>query len=175
MFDKAQLLEKAARSSYSSTVPLYSPINAAIPLTDLPSDSATSLSTPATASGIQGQKCYFCGNSKHPRSRCPARDATCSKFQKKQKVCRGGAPPLTTRGTSAAMWHPTVITVSAAVPLSFAKSTTSVSIMDLKPKHLLTLAVWKVSLTLSWSSQLLFMSILHLVQFQWQSPRWPQK
>ena len=36
-------------------------------------------------------RCYFCGYSKHPRAKCPARDASCHKCQKKghfSKVCR---------------------------------------------------------------------------------------
>ena len=36
-------------------------------------------------------KCYFCGYSKHPRFRCPAKDALCKGCGKKghfQKVCQ---------------------------------------------------------------------------------------
>ena len=38
------------------------------------------------------QKCYFCGNKRHPRRDCPARDALCHKCQKighYGKVCKG--------------------------------------------------------------------------------------
>ena len=33
--------------------------------------------------GNQKQKCYFCGNDRHPRSKCPARDSICNKCSKK--------------------------------------------------------------------------------------------
>ena len=39
-------------------------------------------------------KCYFCGFSKHPRSKCPAREATCKKCNKVghfQRVCQSVA------------------------------------------------------------------------------------
>ena len=42
------------------------------------------------AVGSNGSTCFFCGNSNHPRSRCPAHDAVCSKCQKRghfAKVC----------------------------------------------------------------------------------------
>ena len=134
MFDQARSLESAACSSESYKV-LPPPMNAAIPKAnveaDPPTDPSTDPATLAAASGTQGRKCYFCGNKWHPRYKCPARDATCSKCQKKghfQEVCRGGAPPSTTRGASAATWNPTLATISAAVPQSLVKSTITVSI-----------------------------------------------
>ncbi len=60
-----------------------------------------------------------------PRMRC-----TCSKCRKKghfQKVCRRGAPPQSEGRTSAAMWQPTLTTISAEVPQSLTKSTIMVS------------------------------------------------
>ena len=43
------------------------------------------------ASAAANNKCFFCGNARHPRAKCPARDAICNKCQKKghfAKVCR---------------------------------------------------------------------------------------
>ena len=45
--------------------------------------------TPVMA--VVSAKCFFCGLSKHPRFKCPARDANCNKCRKKGhyvKVCR---------------------------------------------------------------------------------------
>ena len=43
-------------------------------------------------------KCFFCGNKKHSRAACPAKDAVCNRCQKKghfAKVCKSN-PPLST-------------------------------------------------------------------------------
>ena len=45
----------------------------------------------SSASSAANIKCFFCGNARHPRAKCPARDAICNKCQKKghfAKVCR---------------------------------------------------------------------------------------
>ena len=51
----------------------------------------------ANGSTKKNDKCFFCGNARHPRKRCPARDATCNNYQKKGNfaiVCRSDrAPP----------------------------------------------------------------------------------
>ena len=129
MFDQARSLGTAARSSesYRAVLP---PVNAAV----VPDESCHPTTSPsalvsasASASGLQRQKCFFCGYSRHPRSKCPAQDATCSKCQKKghfKKVCCGSAPQLSAEGTSAAMWRSMI----AAASPSLAKSTTTVSI-----------------------------------------------
>ena len=39
----------------------------------------------------QKQKCFFCGNDRHPRARCPAKDSVCNKCAKvghREKVCQ---------------------------------------------------------------------------------------
>ena len=137
MFDQARSLETEARSSesYRAVLP---PVNAAA-VPDESRDPTTSpftlASASASASGLQRQKCFFCGYSRHPCSKCPARDATCSKCQKKghfKKVCHGSAPQLSAEGTSAAMWQPMI---AAASPL-LAKSTTTVSINGYEAKAL---------------------------------------
>ena len=95
-------------------------------------DPTVNPSTLSTASSFQGgEKCFFCGYQRHPRSKYPARDATCSKCRKKghfQKVCRSGAPRQSEGRTSAAMWQPTLATISAEVPQSLTKSTIIVSV-----------------------------------------------
>ena len=41
--------------------------------------------------GAEKQKCFFCGNDRHPRQKCPARESVCNKCQKTghwERVCR---------------------------------------------------------------------------------------
>ena len=90
------------------------------------------------APAVRNQKCFFCGNGKHPRFKCPARDAVCSNCQKKgrfRKVCRSGASSLMEKGTSAAMW-PTLAAVTASVPPSLTKSAAPVTVNGLETKAL---------------------------------------
>ena len=138
MFDQARSLESAVRSSEFYSAPLP-PINAAIPPADVPPELSTDPATLA-ASGLQGQKCFFCGNSRHSHSKCPARDVTCSSCRKKghfQRVCHGRDPTLSPKKTSAATWNSTIAMVSAAVaPQSLTKSTTVVSINGFNAKAL---------------------------------------
>ena len=84
--------------------------------------------------------CYFCGNSKHPRRNCPARDVQCHKCSKKghyAKVCKS----LPAGQTSAAAYAsevdvgqtsnshaPSLATVVAATPKSPFKVSTEVLI-----------------------------------------------
>ncbi|XP_059804785.1 uncharacterized protein LOC132380106 isoform X2 [Hypanus sabinus] len=52
---------------------------------------STSSPTQTTAVARQKPVCYFCGHKKHPRQRCPAREATCSSCRKRghfAKVCK---------------------------------------------------------------------------------------
>ena len=90
MFDQARSLELAMRNSESYASPPLS-VNAAVPLTATEDQEQIDSGTLA-AVGSDASTCFFCGNSNNPRSRCPARDAVCSKCQKKghfAKVCRG--------------------------------------------------------------------------------------
>ncbi|XP_059841033.1 uncharacterized protein LOC132402257 isoform X1 [Hypanus sabinus] len=55
--------------------------------------SRDSTSSPTLTTAVARQKpvCYFCGHKKHPRQRCPAREATCSSCGKRghlAKVCK---------------------------------------------------------------------------------------
>ena len=125
MFDQARALESAMRSSESYTA--LQPFNAAISSLETGTHSTT-VADPtllAPTLGATNAKCFFCGNVKHPRSKCPARDSICHKCQKKghfAKVCRG--KPFKTDEVSAALWSPTLATVGT--PEALKKSTATV-------------------------------------------------
>ena len=135
MFDQARALESAIRSSESYTVP--SPfVNAAVPPTPAPMEEQFD---PSTLAAIEPEApaCFFCGNSKHPRSRCPARDVICLKCQKKghfSKVCRGKA--VNKNKVSAAAWSPTTATVPEGTPTSLQKSSATIDIEGIHVKAL---------------------------------------
>ena len=81
-FDTARSLEMAQKQSESyntlgpSTVAsIYQPSSENL---IQPSVAAVS-----SANKNNNNKCYFCGNSRHPRSKCPAKDATCNDCSKK--------------------------------------------------------------------------------------------
>ena len=60
-------------------------INAAIPAETLsPVDSQEN--TLVAAVEKTSSSSYFCCNKRHPRSKCPAKDATCAKCQKKDTL-----------------------------------------------------------------------------------------
>ena len=85
--------------------------------------------------GSNASTCFFCGNSNHPRSECPAHDAVCSNCQKKghfAKVCCGRK--ISKNKISAAAWSPTLATVGA--PESLSKSLGTVIIEGLEVKAL---------------------------------------
>ncbi|CAB4023460.1 Retrovirus-related Pol poly from transposon opus [Paramuricea clavata] len=112
-FDQAPALELAMRSSETYTVTQPS-VNAAVPTYSDISHSPTELPESRTVAAMEVENsCFFCGNARHPRSKCPARDVTCLKCQKKghfAKVCRG--KPANPRGRiSAAVWSPSLATV----------------------------------------------------------------
>lgn len=86
-FDLARSLELAHKqsASYSST-PCGASATPAIEEPVFDTDSQNCCSTV--------DSCYFCGYRKHPRARCPAKDAICKTCLKKghfAKVCRSGA------------------------------------------------------------------------------------
>ena len=90
------------------------------------------------AVGPKTPMCIFCGQPKHPRARCPARDAICSACSKKghfAKVCRAkpptktaartGGAPATAPGATCTVWEPQSSTPYWAVPAGGASSAPS--------------------------------------------------
>ena len=127
MFDQAQALELAMRSSESYTMPQPN-INAAVPQPTTPSVEQQDPSVVAVEE-VKGLTCFFCGNNKHPRSRCPAREATCLKCSKKghfAKVCRANQSTQKSK-VSAAIWSPLLATVPTSTTKSLSKSSATVS------------------------------------------------
>ena len=123
------------RSSESYTV-APSSVNAAVPLT--PALTAEH-PYPSTLAAVEPEAptCFFCGNSKHPRSRCPARETICLNCQKKghfSKVCRGKT--VEKKKVSAAAWSPTLATVPAGTPTSLLKSSATIDIEVMQVKAL---------------------------------------
>ena len=127
MFDQARALELAMRSSESYTMPQPN-ISAAVPQPTTPSAEQQDPSTVAVAE-VKALTCFFCGNNKHPHSRCPAREATCLKCSKKghfAKVCRTKQSTQKSK-VSAATWSPLLATVPTSTTKSLSKSSATVS------------------------------------------------
>ena len=137
IFDQARSLELAMRNSESYSGP-PSFVNAAIPpatTVDQEQIDPSTLAAVGSNGSPQATTCFFCGNSNHPRSKCPARDAVCSHCQKKghfAKVCQG--KKVNKNRVSAAAWSPTLATVGA--PESLSKSSGTVTIQGLEVKAL---------------------------------------
>jgi len=116
MFDQARSLESAMKSH--STPNML--VNAAIPVKS--SDHQADNLAGATAEPTSFS-CYFCGNSKHPRSKCPAKDATCAKCQKKGHYARVCQSKASSR-VSASVHLPVIATTQC--PGSLSKSTATI-------------------------------------------------
>ena len=113
IFNQARALEMAQKNSesYSVTPPF---INAA---------SGKANQQP---SGKQGQteKCYFCGNSRHSRIKCPAKDVNCNICSKKghfAKVCQSKPQDLPNQQTVASMHFPFLAAITGQAPYSLRK------------------------------------------------------
>jgi len=84
---KAQLTATHNMEAYA---PVHTPYAA-------PTGGLQAPQTPPTMAAVQGKpgpRCYFCGQEKHPRKHCPAKDCICSACGKKghyAKVCRSSA------------------------------------------------------------------------------------
>ena len=145
MFTQARSLDAAQRSSES-----YNSSNHQSPTT------ATALSQPQQVSWLQPTssekvtdrvlaatsvaKCYFCGYNKHSRQKCPAKEATCSKCQKKgnfAKVCRSNPASSQTGSSSIAVMCPTLATVNSNSPSSLSKSSSEIVINGVRTRALI--------------------------------------
>ena len=130
IFDQARALESTQKSSESygfTAHPVGAAMTSSTPLdSDYSPDRGSSGATGQSYS--QGSKCYFCGSLKYPRSKYPAREATCHKCQRREhfaKVCRANPTTNPTRSrTSSAMSFPTTgcssVSTSAASVLATA-------------------------------------------------------
>ena len=92
---------------------------------------AASKDTPPTTATLPSSKCFFCGYSRHTRSRCPAQNATCKGCGKKghfAKVCH--SKPNSTKLEYSAAMNPQLSTLvtAASAPSSLSKATINVSI-----------------------------------------------
>ncbi|PIK39574.1 hypothetical protein BSL78_23581 [Apostichopus japonicus] len=82
MHDQARALESAQKNSESYTLhgpPTLTPQSAAVKSDIRPEPLMETIDSASTTTA----KCFFCGYAKHPRSRCPARDETCNKCDKR--------------------------------------------------------------------------------------------
>ena len=86
---------------------------------------------PSLAFTQSQSKCFFCGQSRHPRSACPAKDAICKKCSKKghfAKVCLSKKP-----NTSAAMMtnsshNPKLAAIGSSTIASLSNATVTVKV-----------------------------------------------
>ena len=95
VFDKARSLEEAQRNAeqITGTYPSFTSVSsnaAAINATGSETKEQCLTIDEENVAAVR-EKCYFCGNNKHARKLCPARDAVCYKCQKRghfAKICR---------------------------------------------------------------------------------------
>lgn len=78
-FDQARALDLAQKSSESYTP--YTPLNA-INCNNTEATDQNVVASIRHKFKDQNQKCYFCGNDRHPRQHCPARDISCKNATK---------------------------------------------------------------------------------------------
>ncbi|KAK3893024.1 hypothetical protein Pcinc_003203 [Petrolisthes cinctipes] len=126
MFDQARALESAQKDSE---------VYGATQLQRVVSVAASSQATseePAAVTATVGSKCFFCGYSRHPRLKCPARESVCHKCHKKGhfvKVCRAASTTATTTSASASRNYATLAAViSAITPKSLSSAVVRVMI-----------------------------------------------
>ncbi|XP_068226955.1 uncharacterized protein [Palaemon carinicauda] len=89
-YEQAHTLEMAQKhsASYSSA----EPVNAAVSAMNREEESFSAENNSVSVSAATSSaRCFFCGNNRHPRTQCPAKDAVCLKCKKQghyAKVCR---------------------------------------------------------------------------------------
>lgn len=122
--EQARTLESANRDSeiYAKAADKYD-VSAATKTQDVFLESSTCSST--------NQNCFFCGNSRHPRLRCPAREAVCHNCLKKghfSKVCKSPKMNSKQSKSTAATSFPILSTVgsTAATSTALNKSTSRI-------------------------------------------------
>ena len=133
-YDNARSLEMAEKQnqSYNPTTSNITPsVRSATKEADYPrsSESQEPTTNLTAAAFTNNQKCYFCGYRKHPRSKCPARDASCKTCGKKghfQAVCKSSS----TKPVASSMIRFVSPIIAAAGPASLRKALISVSVGD---------------------------------------------
>lgn len=126
MFDQAWTLETAVWSSESYVVPSSS-VNAAVPLTTAHTSEQEPDPNTLSAIGTKGSTCCLCGNDNHPRSKCPARDALCSKCHKRGHFASAFRRRTVSKNKVCSL-SPTLATVSSSTPASLSKSSRTTEI-----------------------------------------------
>ena len=135
MFDQARALDSAQKNSESYNGAQPSRLVSAAHGNTLNNSEVESES--ASVVSAAKSKCYFCGLPRHPRSKCPARDAVCHKCQKRghfSKVCRSSGA-----SASVATNNPTELATitSAATPSVLSKAVVRVSINGIEADGLI--------------------------------------
>ncbi|KAK4326762.1 hypothetical protein Pmani_002779 [Petrolisthes manimaculis] len=134
MFDQARALESAQKDSesYSGNGAVYPRLlSAAHENDECELKYEMKPESPPVVSAASA-KCYFCGQSRHPRSKCPARTAVCHKCQKMghfSKVCRSPSASASVTISDRA----TLATItSAAAPGVLSKAVVSILVNGTK-------------------------------------------
>ena len=102
-YDQALTLEMAQRqlASYSQQNSLTASVSTV--RTEETDDCISVCDEQPTVAAISGQKCFFCGNQRNDRPRCPARNSICKNCKKKghfARVCRSHTVAATNYGKS---------------------------------------------------------------------------
>ena len=84
-FDKARSLEIVHDNAEQYKMDMAPSISSSI-ATAPAKDAAESIIEEFAAAAFEA-KCFFCGNKKHPRKNCPARDTECYRCKKKGALC----------------------------------------------------------------------------------------
>lgn len=95
-------------------------------------------------------KCFFCGVSRHPRTKCPAREVKCHKCQKighYAKVCRSTSVSASVPAAAFSDHITLASVISPATPGALSKAVVKVSIGGISRDGLMTAAARKASST----------------------------
>ena len=112
MYNKARAYESAQKHSENYITP-YSPFYVNTASTNI--DPSNNQNTESTVSAVSSELCYFCGNKRHPRIKCPAKEVFCNRCNKKghfAKVCRSARSESTSTSDST-NFTPTLASIAA--------------------------------------------------------------